>query len=198
MGLGADLRGQSNALPFTARQRRRAPIERQVSNAHVIEESQPSSRISFNTRPAIRASRSLSSNDLEDSEHIADRKVDCTRRRRVPSPSPRGSAASAAARGTRGTRAAFDTARDLLERPTSLLRTGGGDWESRPRSCGRTDRIPTSLPIDDAEARTPRRPRHPHRQRRQHGPPLWRQPSPASLHPQVRTAPARDVCAATC
>ena len=57
----ADLRGEPDALPFAAGQRRGAAIEREVADADVVQE-RSRSRISRSTRAAINASRSVSSN----------------------------------------------------------------------------------------------------------------------------------------
>jgi hypothetical protein len=73
--VGADLRGQSDPLPFAARQRRGASIEREVADADVVQEAQAladlAEHAAGNQPLALRELERL-----EDVQRFADRQVD--------------------------------------------------------------------------------------------------------------------------
>ena len=81
--VGADLRRQPNALSFTAGQRGRAAIERQISNADVIEESQPLANLPQHA-PGHERFALAQLEGFEHRQRVADWNVRRTRRCRGP------------------------------------------------------------------------------------------------------------------
>ena len=76
--VGADLRRQPDALSFTAGQRGGASIERQVSDADVIEESQALANLSQHP-PGHECFTLAQLKGLEHGQHVADREIDVIR-----------------------------------------------------------------------------------------------------------------------
>ena len=71
----ADLRGQADALPFAARQRRGAPAEREVADADVVQEAQAIADLAQDAaRDQVLAVGQLEL--VEDLERFGDRQVD--------------------------------------------------------------------------------------------------------------------------
>ncbi len=124
--IGADLRRQTDALSFAARQRRRAAIQREIADADVVQEAQPLADLPQHARGDQR----LALGQLERLEHVerlADRQVHVVRDPATLHPHGQARQASAAGHDRRGTRAACDTARDPPGPPTSPRRTGAAD-----------------------------------------------------------------------
>ena len=121
----ADLRRQPDALPFAARQRRRAAAERQVADADVVEEPQP---ILDLAQDALGDDRLAIGQLAARRTRRAPRRSAGRRTRRSSGPSPctaRLCGFSRCAAGTSGTAAATGTARAPPAPPTCPLRSGG-------------------------------------------------------------------------
>src|SRR6185436_11741446 len=76
--VGADLRGKPDALPFAARQRRRAPVQREIANTDVVQEAEPILDLAQDAR----CNQRLALGQLEGVEHLrrrTDRQVDVLR-----------------------------------------------------------------------------------------------------------------------